>query len=151
MKQIALLQLLFLFVSPLWSQERPLNTGLTNEEQYAFIGMTLEELIDNYGPPRAVSAARGIELWQDDVVFHYTGVDFFIFRDRVWQVRFNTTHEVSIGERKAIVVLKLGDLAEDKEDHLIIEISSGNWPLILRINFSNTEQVNAIFLYRTDF
>jgi len=151
MKHIGLLLSIFLLNTPLWSQERPLNTGLTNDEQYAFIGMTLEELIDNYGPPRAVAAARGIELWQDDVVFQYTGVDFYIFKDRVWQVKFLTTHDISNGESKAVVMLKLGDMFEDMEDHLVMEIPDKNWSMMLRINFNSAEQVNAIFIYRTDF
>jgi len=151
MKPALLLFLLLLLVFPSWAQERPLNTGLTVEEQYAFIGMMLEDIINNYGPPRTVAAARGAELWQDDVVFQYTGVDFFIFKDRVWQVKFSTTHDVSNGNKKREVLLKLGETAEDKGDHVLLAIKGSSWPLTLRINFNNTENVTAIFLYRSDY
>jgi len=144
-----------LHVLPLHSQERPLNTGLSNDEEYAFIGMTLSEMLERFGPPRSVASARGIELWQDDVVFHYTGVDFYVFKDRVWQVKFATTRGISVGDRKEAVLLTLGSAAEDRGDFLLLPITGANarimWPLFIRINFTNTGLVNAIFLYRPDF
>ena len=128
-----------------------MNTGLTAEEQYAFIGMMLDDVINNYGPPRTVAAARGVELWQDDVVFQYTGVDFFIYKDRVWQVKFLTTHDISNGNKKQEVLLKLGETAEDMGNHVMLAIKSADWPLALRINFNDTEIVTAIYLYRSDY
>ncbi|MCL2411197.1 MAG: hypothetical protein FWC97_06085 [Treponema sp.] len=154
MKQFLFLLLIFFFAFSLAAQERPLNTGLTNDEQYSFVGLMLYELIELFGPPRSVAAARGDELWQDDVVFRYTGVDFYIFRDRVWQVNFTTTHGISTGDTKAAVLLVLGDTAnaaEIGEDHINMPISGRNWPLNLRVNFNNTGHVSAIFLYRPDF
>jgi hypothetical protein len=151
MKQTALLLFLLLSALQVNAQERPLNIGLSIEEQHAFIGMMLSDVIDRFGPPRTVAAVRGIELWQDDVVFQYTGVDFYILRDRVWQVRFNTTHGISNGEPKASVLLTLGSTAEDKGDHVFMPIAGKNWPLTLRVNINDTGRVSAIFLYRTDF
>ena len=151
MKQVSFLPLLILLALPLLAQERPLNTGLSNDEQYSFIGMTLEELIQRFGPPRTVTAARGNEIWQDDVVFHYTGVDFYIFRDRVWQVSFDSTHGISNRDTKWSVLQTLGSLAEDRGDHALMPITGRNWPLMLRVNFNNAWQVTSIFLYRTDF
>jgi len=151
MKQILFLLLIFFLTFPSWAQERPLNTGLSNEEQYAFIGMRLEEIIEKYGPPRSVAAARGVDLWQDDVVFQYTGVDFYFYIDRVWQVKFVTTHDISNGDKKANVMLALGETVEDMEDHIQFAINSLNWPLMLRINFNEKENVTSIFLYRPDY
>ena len=164
MKHGIFFQLLFLifplFPALLDAQERPLNTGLSPDEQYAFIGMTLEELVDRFGPPRTVAAVRGIEPWQDDVVFQYTGVDFYIHINRVWQVQFATTHGISHGNRKTAVMLILGNIAsegaaaEDKGDHALVPVANRDWPLMIRINFNNEEntgQVTAIFLYRPDF
>ncbi|MDR2543015.1 MAG: hypothetical protein LBC80_06160 [Treponema sp.] len=151
MNKYFLLLLLFLLAFSLTAQERPLNTGLSNDEQYYFVGMTLAEVIERFGPPRSVTVARGIDNWQDDVVFRYTGVDFFIHIDRIWQVKFTTTHGISIGDPKAAVLLLLGETAEDNEEHVIVSIPGRNWPLILRINFNNNENVSSIFLYRPDF
>ena len=138
-------------INPLYAQERPLNTGLNTEEENAFIGLTISDVIERYGPPRSVSSARGIELWQDDVVFHYTGVDFYIFRDRIWQVKFVTTRGISNGDRKEAVLLSLGSAAQDWGDYILLPVLGANWQLIIRINFSDTGLVNAIFLYRPDF
>jgi len=151
MKRAFLLPLLLLLALQIPAQERPLNTGLSEDEQYAFIGMKLTDVIERFGPPRAVAAARGVELWQDDVVFLYTGVDFFIYIDRVWQVRFNTTHGVSNGDPKAAVLLTLGDKAQDKGDHALLQAAGRDWPLTVRVNFNDAGQVSAIFLYRPDF
>jgi len=151
MKQIFFLLQVFFLTFPAWTQERPLNIGLSNEEQYAFIGMMIEKVIENYGPPRSVACARGAELWQDDVVFQYTGVDFYIYIDRVWQVKFVTTHDISNGDKKADVLLALGETAEDKEDHVLLAINGFTWPIILRINFNDKERVTSIFLYRPDY
>jgi hypothetical protein len=156
MKPLVLLSLLLLFIFPLNSQERPLNTGLSNDEQLSFIGMMMKDVVEKYGPPRTVAAARGIEPWQDDVVFQYTGVDFYIFKDRVWQVKFTTTQGTSFfgisnGEPKSAVLLTLGNRAQDRGDHILLPISGKDWPLMLRVNFNNTNRVNSIFLYRPDF
>jgi len=151
MKQLLFLLLIFQFIFPLAAQERPLNTGLSNEDQYSFIGMTIADVFEKFGPPRTVAAARGAEIWQDDVIFNYTGVDFYFYRDRVWQVKFVTTHGVSNGDRKRSVLLTLGEKAEDNKDHILVPVEGKDWSLMMRINFNNTENVNAIFLYRADF
>ena len=150
MKHITVL-LLFLLTFSLSAQERLLNTGLSIEEQQAFVGMMLSDIIEQFGPPRTVAAARGIELWQDDVVFHYTGVDFYICRNRVWQVRFNATHGISNGDRKEAVLLTFGESAIDMNEYILLPINGKDWPLMLRINFNNNENVSAIFLYHPYF
>ena len=151
MKHLSLLLLLFLLIFSVESQERPLNTGLSIEEQQAFVGMMLTDVIERFGPPRTVAVARGIELWQDDVVFHYTGVDFYVSRNRVWQVRFSATHGVSNGDRKEAVLLTLGSTAEDMGGYVLLPINSKDYPLMLRVNFNNTGIVNAIFLYHPNY
>jgi len=115
--------------------------------------MTLEQLIDRFGPPRAVAAARGIETWQDDVVFQYTGVDFYIHINRVWQVQFTSTHGISHGNRKTAVIQILGNTTQDEGDYALVPVLNKDWPLMMRVNFNSADngQVTAIFLYRPDF
>jgi len=139
MKRLFFLLLLTLLVFPLFTQERHLNTGLNNDEQYAFIGMKLEELIDRFGPPRAVAASRGAEIWQDDVVFQYTGVDFYISVDRVWLVKFVSTHGISNGDTKFAVMRTLGNTAQDMGDHVLMPVAGTNWPLLFRVNLAIRE------------
>jgi len=147
MKRGLLYLLLFVLTFPLWPQAA--NPGI--DEQYSYVGMTLAELIGRFGPPRTVGTARGNELWQDDVVFQYPQGDFYIYRDRVWQVRLVSIRGVSNGDRKAAVQFYLGNTAEDMGDHLLFPVSGSDWPLMLRVNFSNSGLVSGIFLYRPDF
>jgi hypothetical protein len=113
--------------------------------------MTLAGLIERFGVPKTVIAARGNELWQDDVIFRYDDGDFYICIDRVWQVSFTSALGISNKDRKAAVLLVLGNNADDRGDHVLLQISGMDWPLMLRVNFNNSQQVSAIYLYRPDF
>jgi hypothetical protein len=113
--------------------------------------MRLEELIGRFGPPQAVYAVRGNEEWQDDVVFVYSEGDFYIAKDRVWQVGLKSVYGLSLGDPKAAALLILGEEARDQGDHALRPFAGGAWPLTLRVNFSNTGLVTAIFLYRSDY
>ena len=146
MKRGLLLTLSLIIIFPLWPQEQTVNAG----EVLSFVGMKLEELIERLGPPNAVYAVRGNELWQDDVVFQYAGRDFYIFRDRVWQVKLASVRGISIGDPKAAALLVLGNTAEDRGDHLLLPLTGAGWPLMFRVNFDNA-LVTAIFIYRSDF
>ena len=128
-----------------------ISASVMGDEKLTYIGMTLEQLIERFGAPRTVAAARGNETWQDDVVFQYADADFFIHRDRVWQAKFSAACGISTRDRKAAVMLLLGSTAEDKGDHTLLSIPDRDWPTALRVNFNNSGQVVSIFIYRSDF
>ena len=134
--------LLFFITFPLCAQQA---------QPHSFVGMKLEELIDRYGPPKTVYAARGSESWQDDVVFEYDQGDFYIYRDRVWQVGLTSVYGIALGDPKPAALLVLGDRAEDRGNYMLFPLPDGGWPLMLRINFSDAGLVSAIFIYRPDF
>jgi hypothetical protein len=148
MKRKRFLPFLFLLAFPVWAQ----HTAIVNtDERLSFVGMTLAEVIERFGAPRTVFTARGNELWQDDVVFQYPEGDFHFYRDRVWQVRLTSVSGISNRDRKAAVLLILGNTAEDRGDHVLFSISGRDWPLMLRVNFNNSGLVSAIYVYRPDF
>jgi hypothetical protein len=147
MKRGLFFPLLLLFVLPLWPQEQ---AGLTGDT-FSYVGLKVAELIERFGPPTAVFAARGNERWQDDVVFQYTGGDFYIFKDRVWQVKLSTALGIDVGDLKQAALLVLGAKAQDLGDYLLMPVSGKDWPLMLRININSTGRVAAIFIYRPDF
>jgi hypothetical protein len=128
---------------PLWSQS-------LNDDIISNIGLKLEDLLTRFGTPKAVQAARGDEDWQDDVVFVYNEWDFYIYRDRVWQIGIKSGYGVKIGDAKAAVLLALSDKARDEGDYLLYPIAGGAWPLSLRINFT-AGKISGMFVYRTDF
>jgi hypothetical protein len=151
MKRILFSLLLVFFAFPLWAQNLPVYAGLNTDDQLSFVGMMMVDLLERFGPPRSVISERGNEPWQDDVVFQYNGADFYIYRDRIWQVKLASTHGISNGDKKAAVLLALGSSAEVKEDHALLAINGRSWPLMMRVNFNNTGLVTAIYIYRPDF
>ena len=139
--------MLIFITLPLWAQEQPVVT----ENEFSLIGLRLAELIERFGAPRAVYAVRGNELWQDDVVFQYDEGDFFIYRDRVWQVRLPSVRGISVRDRKQVALLVMGDDVHDMGDHLLLPISGNSWPLMFRVNINQAGLVSAIYIYRSDY
>ena len=142
-KACVLLPLLLFAAFQLWPQE--------GDDPLSFVGMQLAELIEKFGPPRTVSTARGNEFWQDDVVFQYAEGDFYIFRDRVWQVKLPSACGISLRDSRAVALLVLGNEVQDRGDHLLLPLPAVGWPLMLRVNFNSVGLVAAIFIYRPDF
>jgi len=142
---------LLILTFPLFAQNQPIYAGLDSDEQLSFVGMMMADLLNKFGPPRSVICERGVEPWQDDVVFQYNGADFYIYRDRIWQVKLASTHGISNGDKKAAALLIMGNSVEEKEDYALLAINGRSWPLMLRVNFNNTGLVSAIYIYRPDF
>ncbi|MDR1565795.1 MAG: hypothetical protein LBS48_00745 [Treponema sp.] len=141
--------LLVLLVPPVWAQ-----TGTPASqagEPASFIGLTLEELIGRFGVPQAVYAVRGLEEWQDDVVFVYPQGDFYVFRDRVWQIGLKSAYRIRAGDPKSAVFLALGEGVSDKGDHVLCSLGGLNWPVTMRCNFDGTGNVSDIFIFRSGF
>jgi hypothetical protein len=145
-KNILLCSVLLVAAPLLMSQQ----DGNRNDEIISNMGLKLEDLFLRYGAPKTVHAARGDEDWQDDVVFVYNEWDFYIYRDRVWQIGLKSGYGMKIGDTKASALLALADKAKDEGDYLLYPITGGAWPLSLRVNF-NAGKISGIFIYRTDF
>jgi hypothetical protein len=118
-------------------------------EPAALVGFTLEALIRRFGPPRSVYPVRGPEEWQDDVVFVYPQGDFYLYRDRVWQVGVEAAAGIRTGDSRELAALVLGAEARDRGDHVLADLAGADWPLTLRCNFDGAGKVTAIFIYRS--
>ncbi|MDR3334219.1 MAG: hypothetical protein LBT13_04960 [Treponema sp.] len=147
---------------PLWSQQQNGDTSpqvqadpAGDRDPSSMIGLTLEALYSRFGIPRSVYAVRGIEVWQDDVVLVYDQGDFYVYKDRVWQIGVKDAYGITLGEKRTVVSSMLGEGMRNFEDHILFPLPNRGWPLMLRINFedvSNSEaRVSAIFIYRPDF
>jgi hypothetical protein len=143
----AALSCLFLFFTLAWAQGQPFSA----DEPFSFVGLRLAELIERFGAPKAVFAARGGELWQDDVVFQYDEGDFYIYTDRVWQVRLSSVRGISVRDRKQVALLVMGDDVQDMGDHLLLPLYGNNWPMMFRVNINPAGLVSAIYIYRSDY
>jgi hypothetical protein len=121
------------------------------EDPAALIGLPLGELFARFGPPQSVYTARGLEEWQDDVVFRYGDREFYLYKDRVWQVGLSSAYGIRIGEKRDVIPLVLGEGAAVYEGHVLFPLGNQSWAMTLRFNTDRTGVVSAIFLYRSDF
>jgi hypothetical protein len=135
--------------SPAGAESSP--AAVLNADPASLIGMSLENLLSRFGVPQAVHAVRGNEEWQDDVVFVYEGGDFYVYRDRVWQIRLPEAYGVRTGDPRPAVSLTLGEGAEDFEDHIVLSLPSRGWPLAFRVNLDASGFASALYVYRPGF
>jgi hypothetical protein len=145
-KKILICAALLIVGPSLWPQQG----GSRHDEIISNIGISLEELFLRFGVPKEVHAARGDADWQDDVVFVYNDWDFYIYRDRVWQIGLKSGYGMKIGDAKAVAILLLADKARDEGDYLLYPLTGGALPVSLRVNFT-VGKISGIFVYRTDF
>jgi hypothetical protein len=134
---------------PLWPQRQATGQSLEGDPAL-LIGFTLTDLIGRFGTPRSVYPVRGLQEWQDDVVFVYDEVDFYIIKDRVWQVGLKSAYFIGSGDSRAAVILSFGEPLSSGDDYAVFPLKGNNWPLALRCNFDAVGKVKAIFIYRLD-
>jgi hypothetical protein len=144
---LALFCAVLMTAGAVWAQSA---SAAQQDEQLSFVGMKLDEVYRRFGPPQAVYAARGEENWQDDVVFVYNEGDFYIYRDRVWQVGVKSIYGMRIGDARGVALLVLGENARDGGDYVLYPLPGGAWPLSLRVNL-NAGRISSIFIYRPDY
>jgi hypothetical protein len=138
----------------LWSQSPPppdSGTAVLQNDPASLIGLSLENLLSRFGVPQAVYAVRGDREWQDDVVFVYAEGDFYIYKDRVWQIKLKAAYGIRLGDPRPAVFLTLGEEAEDFENFVVLSLPSKGWPLAFRVNLDDSGFVSALYVYRPDF
>lgn len=116
----------------------------------SLIGMTLPDLIKNYGVPKNVYAVRGVEIWQDDVVFVYDRIEFFIYGNRVWQVKVRSAYNIKNGDNRTAVGRVMGE-GRNFEGYTLYQLPGKAWPLMLRINWDTSGRAEGLYIYRSDF
>jgi hypothetical protein len=114
------------------------------------IGATLQELISRNGVPKQVYAVRGVESWQDDVVFVYDDIECFIFGNRVWQIKIRAAYNIKDGDTRAAVIRTLGE-GRDFDGYTLYQLPARTWPLFLRINWNAQGKAAGLYIYRSDF
>jgi hypothetical protein len=118
----------------------------------SLIGLTLDELLNQFGNPQSVYAVRGLEIWQDDVVFVYNEADFYIYKDRVWQLGLKSAYGIRLGDPRAAAFLVMEKTLEQAgERYLQCSLQNRTWATKLRVNLDSSGLVAAIFVFRSDF
>jgi hypothetical protein len=124
------------------------------------IGLTLHDLFESSRIPDEVFPNRGVEEREDNVVFYYSeGVYFFLYENRVWQVRYDryfseTFYTLKLGMSRTQV---LSNSLEKEllplvsgEDYLTFQISDSPYPVRMKLYFVD-ELLDDFYLYRADF
>jgi hypothetical protein len=147
---------LYIFITVIVGAQDTTMVSRENGDVSSLVGLTLGELFSSLGVPQSVYVVRGIEDWQDDVVFVYKEADCYLYRERVWQIGVESAFDIKIGDTRSVVKLVL-DRGEPKQNmqefdgYILCALPSRGWPLTFRINFDNAGKVRAIFIYRPDF
>ena len=121
-----------------------------------YLGMNLEDALEEPGPPESIYPFRGDTPKQDTVVFYYPEhVYLYWFDDRVWQVRFDHRFEgpvmgIRFGYGRSEVKGLLGRPAYSDEESLVFELDGTPFPVRVRIFFLE-DGVHDIYIYRGDF
>ena len=121
----------------------------SDSDPSSLLGMTLSDLIKTYGVPKNVYAVRGVAAWQDDVVFVYDRIEFFIFGNRVWQLKVRSAYNIKDGDNKAAVSRSMGE-GRNYEDYTLYQLPGKAWPIMLRINWDSSGRAAGIYIYRSD-
>ena len=116
----------------------------------SYIGLTLSGLIELFGVPQTVHTSRGLNEWQDDVVFVYDAGDFYIFRDRVWQLGLRSAYRIRAGDSRNTVFLSFGEAISSTNDFAIFPLNGYSWPMSIRFNFDSNGRVTMIYIFRSD-
>jgi hypothetical protein len=137
-------------------KEAGLEAAAYLDDPASLIGLSLDELLALFGAPKGVYAVRGAESWQDDVVFEYKDLDFYLYRNIVWQVSLQAAYGLKIGDSKEVVAKKLGAGAGSGagsggvyEDFILYSLPPTAWSLNIKVNFKGARAV-SIYIYRGD-
>jgi hypothetical protein len=120
------------------------------EDPVELIGLSIAELYTRYGPPESVYAARGLETWQDDAVFVYGSTEYYLYWDRVWQVKVDAVKSIRVGNRRGVIPLVLGEGALELDTCTLYPLNGLSWPMMLRFNVNSAGLITGIYIYRTD-
>jgi len=124
---------------------------IEDAEPASWVGLTLFQALETFGAPDSVFAVRGPEEWQDDVVFRYKGMELYLYRDRVWQVRSDMAQGLRSGDSRDNVLAILGEPLLRLESSFVYQLGGRSWPLRLRVRFDETGMIADLYVYRADF
>ncbi len=135
-----------------YAQTNPDNTSqdLLQDPSW-LVGASLQSIITQFGSPLAVYVVRGQESWQDDVVFSYEGIDLYWYQNRVWQIAIPQGYGIRQGDSREKVLTILGEPLIQQDTYLIFRLPSRGWPLRLRVQLTEANKVQGLFVYRPDY
>jgi hypothetical protein len=122
-----------------------------NVNPFELLTFKISDLFNRFGPPVSVYAVRGEQSWQDDVVLEYAEVDFYLFKDQVWQVSLPKAQGIAKGDPEKAIDLVFQNLARKGANFYTVLFNERPWPMELRMNIGKNGKVSAIYLYRLKY
>ncbi len=126
------------------------------DDPSALLGAGPTESIAARGPPVSVSALRGSEPWQDDVVFSYSdGSRLHLFDNHLWQIVVSLGYQgsilgVFIGDEPSKVISLLGEPFIASGDAMVWRLPWRGYPVMMRM-IAKESKVVEIAIFRADF
>ena len=136
---------------PAGSQAGQIYVNPASVNPFELLTLKISDLFNRFGPPVSVYAVRGEQSWQDDVVFEYGEVDFYLYKDQVWQVSLPKAQGISKGDPEKAIDLVFQNTAQKGANFYTIRFNERPWPIELRINTNKSGKVSAIYLYRLNY
>ena len=105
------------------------------------LGADLGTILGHYGVPLSVTSVRGELPWQDDVVFRYdSGLSFFWFKNRVWQIRLERSFRgvpwaLAMGQSREEVEKTLGKPFYAEAEWSLYHYAGEGFPIRVRMFF----------------
>jgi len=146
--------LFFLLFFNIYSEE------FKEKDIFNIIGFSIDQLIKKYGSPYEVFPLREDDAWMDNVVFYYNKSNkyFFLFQNRVWQLRFDyRSKDIILGykinqEKKSILsIINKNEInLLHSKDEIVYDLPYQKVPIRVRLIFKD-DKLDDIYIYRSDF
>jgi len=130
--------------------------AILDDDPAFLLGLELGESFVRFGAPSSVNAVRGDAAWQDDVAFVFQpGYTLFLYRDRLWQLRFTKPYMGSIyglflGDDSDKALSILGQPFDNGPNFLVYRMPYKSYPVRLRLAL-HEGRIADVYLYRADF
>jgi len=122
------------------------------------LGYTPELTLVTLGAPARIRAVRGLEAWQDDVVFEYPDLKLalFFWEDRVWQLRADSGFSGSLAGQSLVpdygqLEVIYGRTRAQGPTWQEWAVPGSAWPLRLRMVTDDGDNSVFFYIYRADF
>lgn len=135
-------------------------TAFDTSDGESFLGLTIENLFQAQAVPLDIRPQRGVEEDEDNVVFFYgSGFSLFLFKNRVWQVRYDRRatllpYDLTIGESRRSILSRFLERElvplVSGDDYVTFQLRDSPWPIRMSLYF-DSDSLDDLYIYRSDF
>lgn len=156
MKRILTLLVFFYSFAFLTAQETP-RVPVYLADYASTLGMTIDQVQDEYGSPSHMFVYQGKEDRNGSVVFYFQdSFSLFWADDRVWQLRiddrFTDPDQASlIGQTRQGILADWGEPLLQNETMVLYDLPDTDFPIRCALYFSEADILLDLYLFRSDY